>query len=164
MVFGESLLDLWAICKEIVTVCSLPPSAREVAPQGRRERALPSPEIFRAAAKFSPPPPAGGAPSQRWPRGLIRQLQRIYPPAIPRRHQAHRRYSGGIGHNRLLPCPAFKIVALAGQRELPECKAAVGLQLRFGEKMPAVGDVAAAVEVGRSDGEFAVAAHEQGMP
>ena len=25
-------------------------------------------------------------------------------------------------------------------------------------------DVAAAVEVGRSDGEFAVAAHEQGMP
>ena len=26
------------------------------------------PEIFRAAARFSPPPPAGGAPSQRGPR------------------------------------------------------------------------------------------------
>ena len=50
------------------------------------------------------------------------------------------------------PCPAFKIVALAGQRELPERKAAVGLQLRLGEKMPAVGDVAAAVTVQRQDG------------
>ena len=66
-------------------------------------------------------------PAMPGPYSSARQLQRIHPPAILRRHQPHRRYSGGIGHNRLLPCPAFKIVALAGQRELPECKAAVRL-------------------------------------
>ena len=54
-------------------------------------------------------------PAMPGPYSLARQLQRIHPPAILRRHQPHRRYSGGIGHNRLLPCPAFKIVALAGQ-------------------------------------------------
>ena len=70
--------------QSVHTPCfSLPPSARQTpptrgevalapegdgAPQGRRERTLPSPEIFRAAAKLSPPPPAGGAPSQRGPR------------------------------------------------------------------------------------------------
>ena len=37
-------------------------------PQGRRERALPRPEIFRIAGRFSPPPAAAGAPSQRGPR------------------------------------------------------------------------------------------------
>ena len=30
---------------------------------------MPQPEMFRIAARFSPPPPAGGAPSQRGPRG-----------------------------------------------------------------------------------------------
>ena len=54
-------------------------------------------------------------PAMPGPYSSARQLQRIHPPAILRRHQPHRRYSGGIGHNRLLPCPAFKIVALAGQ-------------------------------------------------
>ena len=54
-------------------------------------------------------------PAMPGPYSSARQLQRIHPPAILRRHQPYRRYSGGIGHNRLLPCPAFKIVALAGQ-------------------------------------------------
>ena len=48
-------------------VFSLPPSGREVAPQGRRERTSTVPEAFRITARFSPPPPAGGAPSQRGP-------------------------------------------------------------------------------------------------
>ena len=34
-------------------------------PPSARERTLRQPEIFRATAQFSPPPPAGGAPSQR---------------------------------------------------------------------------------------------------
>ena len=45
------------------------PFARGVAPQGRRERTLRLSEVFQAMAQFSPPPPAGGAPSQRGPRG-----------------------------------------------------------------------------------------------
>ena len=54
-------------------------------------------------------------PAMPGPYNSAGQLQRVHPPAILRRHQSHRRYSGGIGHNRLLPCPAFKIVAFAGQ-------------------------------------------------
>ena len=38
------------------------------------------------------------------PDNSVGQLQRVHPPAIRRRHQAHRRYSGGIGHNRLQMC------------------------------------------------------------
>ncbi len=40
-----------------------------VAPQGRRERTVPLPEIFRAAANFSPPAAAAAAPSQRGQEG-----------------------------------------------------------------------------------------------
>ena len=44
-----------------------------VAPQGRRERTVPLPEIFRAAANLSPPADAAAAPSQRGPRGGSRE-------------------------------------------------------------------------------------------
>ena len=66
-------------------------------------------------------------PAMPGPYNSVGQLQRIHPPAILRRHQAHHRYSGGIGHNRLLPRPAREVLSLAGQRELPECKASVRL-------------------------------------
>ena len=66
-------------------------------------------------------------PAMPGPYSSARQLQRVHPPTILRRHQAHRRHSGGIGHNRLLPRPAREVLSLAGQRELPECKAAVRL-------------------------------------
>ena len=45
-----------------------------VAPQGRRERTSPLPEIFRVAGQFSPPPPAGGALRARAPLPLARHL------------------------------------------------------------------------------------------
>ena len=41
-------------------------------PQGRRERALPRPEIFRIAGRFSPPPAAAGAPSHL--QALVQEL------------------------------------------------------------------------------------------
>ena len=49
------------------------------APKGRRERALPWPEIFRMTARLSPPPPAGGAPSQRGPRKKALFLFAFFP-------------------------------------------------------------------------------------
>ena len=58
----EDVLDLSA------GIINLSPSGREVAPQGRRERTSTVPKAFRITARFSPPPPAGGAPSQRGPR------------------------------------------------------------------------------------------------
>ena len=45
-----------------------PPSAREVPRRGGGREPCHSPKYF-ATAQFSPPPPAGGAPSQRGPRG-----------------------------------------------------------------------------------------------
>ena len=69
----------------------------------------------------------GRGPGMPGPYNSVGQLQRVHPPAILRRHQAHRRYSGGIGHNRLLPRPAREVLALAGQSNLIERQAAVGL-------------------------------------
>ena len=66
---------------------SLPPSARQTpptrggrwrlrqkgsgSPAGRRERTSPLPEIFRTAARFSPPPAAAGAPRRGGPRRAL---------------------------------------------------------------------------------------------
>ena len=66
-------------------------------------------------------------PAMPGPYNSVGQLQRVHPPAILRRHQAHRRYSGGIGHNRLLPRPAREVLALTSQHDLIKCKAAVRL-------------------------------------
>ena len=69
----------------------------------------------------------GRGPGMPGPYNSVGQLQRVHPPAILRRHQAHRRYSGGIGHNRLLPRPAREVLALTSQHDLIKCKAAVRL-------------------------------------
>ena len=66
-------------------------------------------------------------PAMPGPYNSVGQLQRIHPPAILRRHQAHRRYSGGIGHNRLLPRPAREVLALTSQHDLIKRKASVRL-------------------------------------
>ena len=51
--------------------CCASPLAEGGGPQGRRERTSPLPEIFRTAARFSPPPAAAEAPSQRGPRRAL---------------------------------------------------------------------------------------------
>ena len=66
-------------------------------------------------------------PAMPGPYNSVGQLQRVHPPAILRRHQAHRRYSGGIGHNRLLPRPAREVLALTSQHDLIKRKASVRL-------------------------------------
>ena len=66
-------------------------------------------------------------PAMPGPYNSVGQLQRVHPPAILRRHQAHRRYSGGIGHNRLLPRPAREALALTSQHDLIKRKASVRL-------------------------------------
>ncbi len=66
-------------------------------------------------------------PAMPGPYNSVGQLQRIHPPAILRRHQAHRRYSGGIGHNRLLPRPAREVLVLTSQHDLIKRKASVRL-------------------------------------
>ena len=69
----------------------------------------------------------GRGPGMPGPYNSVGQLQRVHPPAILRRHQAHRRYSGGIGHNRLLPRPAREVLALTSQHDLIKRKASVRL-------------------------------------
>ena len=69
----------------------------------------------------------GREPGMPGPYNSVGQLQRVHPPAILRRHQAHRRYSGGIGHNRLLPRPAREVLALTSQHDLIKRKASVRL-------------------------------------
>ena len=69
----------------------------------------------------------GRGPGMPGPYNSVGQLQRVHPPAILRRHQAHRRYSGGIGHNRLLPRPAREALALTSQHDLIKRKASVRL-------------------------------------
>ena len=59
----EDLLDLSA------GIINLPPPGREVAPQGRRERALPWPEIFRVAVKVLSPTRCGGSPLAEGAKG-----------------------------------------------------------------------------------------------
>ena len=66
-------------------------------------------------------------PAMPGPHNSVGQLQRVHPPAILRRHQAHRRYSGGIGHNRLLPRPAREVLTLTSQHDLIKRKASVRL-------------------------------------
>ncbi len=66
-------------------------------------------------------------PAMPGPYNSVGQLQRVHPPAILRRHQAHRRYSGGIGHNRLLPRPAREVLVLTSQHDLIKRKASVRL-------------------------------------
>ena len=66
-------------------------------------------------------------PAMPGPYNSVGQLQRVHPPAILRRHQAHRRYSGGIGHNRLLPRPAREVLLLTSQHDLIKRKASVRL-------------------------------------
>ena len=66
-------------------------------------------------------------PAMPGPYNSVGQLQRVHPPAILRRHQAHRRYSGGIGHNRLLPRPAREVLVLTSQHNLIKRKASVRL-------------------------------------
>ena len=55
-------------------------------------------------------------PAMPGPYNSVGQLQRVHPPAILRRHQPHRRYSGGIGHNRLLPRPAREVLSRRSAR------------------------------------------------
>lgn len=69
----------------------------------------------------------GRGPGMPGPYNSVGQLQRVHPPAILRRHQAHRRYSGGIGHNRLLLRPAREVLALTSQHDLIKRKASVRL-------------------------------------
>ena len=69
----------------------------------------------------------GRGPGMPGPYNSVGQLQRVHPPAILRRHQAHRHYSGGIGHNRLLPRPAREVLALTSQHDLIKRKASVRL-------------------------------------
>ena len=69
----------------------------------------------------------GRGPGMPGPYNSVGQLQRVHPPAILRRHQPHRRYSGGIGHNRLLPRPAREVLALTSQHDLIKRKASVRL-------------------------------------
>ena len=69
----------------------------------------------------------GLGPGMPGPYNSVGQLQRVHPPAILRRHQAHRRYSGGIGHNRLLPRPAREVLTLTSQHDLIKRKASVRL-------------------------------------
>ena len=66
-------------------------------------------------------------PAMPGPYNSVGQLQRVHPPAILRRHQAYRRYSGGIGHNRLLLRPAREVLALTSQHDLIKRKASVRL-------------------------------------
>ena len=73
------------------------------------------PEIFRAAARFSPPPPAGGAPSQRGPReGAHLSENEIRRGAFymrPRKSALPQTGTGGYGirpyvfEGRALPVP-----------------------------------------------------------
>ena len=59
------------------------------------------PEIFRAAARFSPPPPAGGAPSQRGPREGARlsenEIRRGAFYMRPRKFALSQAGTGGYG-------------------------------------------------------------------
>ena len=75
----------------------------------------PGPEIFRATARFSPPPPAGGAPSQRGPReGAHLSESEIRRGAFymrPRKFALSQAGTGGYGirpyvfEGRALPVP-----------------------------------------------------------
>ena len=74
-------------------------------PQGRRERTLPLPEILRVVARFSPPPPAGGAPSQRGPRKCLYvfslissgfQMTQVTAKATPKEMAIMMRYCKGM--------------------------------------------------------------------
>ena len=92
---------------------------RLFAPQGQT--------LFAPRFRSTQPWSYAHSPAMPGPYNSVGQLQRIHPPAILRRHQAHRRYSGGIGHNRLLPRPAREVLALTSQHDLIKRKASVRL-------------------------------------
>ena len=56
-----------------------------------------------------------------------------------------------IGRDRFRHIPAVEALILASQDDLVEFQAAVGLRFGFGEKIAAVGNVAAPVAVDRKD-------------
>ena len=72
----RGVFSLWSKTKSVGahSICargSLPCRKRARASNARPYKSFrqSGPEIFLPAARFSPPPPAGGAPSQRGPRG-----------------------------------------------------------------------------------------------
>ena len=79
MVFRGKFVDLWAICKGNCHCLLLASLCEGGGPSGRRERALPSPEIFRAAAKFSPTA-CGRSPLPEVAKG-VNSAAPAHPPA-----------------------------------------------------------------------------------
>ena len=81
----------------------------------------------------------------------IGQFQLVHAPAALGGNEVHRAQCSCIGCDWLRHIPAVEVLIFAGQDNLSEFQAAVGLRFGFGEKIAAVGNVAAPVAIDGKD-------------